>query len=110
MLRGYAILDGAELRRPVLLAEWTRHALSEITVHDLATGERVGQVPLPGLGTVGGVSERPEGGHEAWFGYTDYTTSSVVLRFDARTLRGDHLGHGAGQGRGPGRDGAAGDV
>jgi prolyl oligopeptidase len=84
VLRGYAILDGAELSRPVLLAEWTRHALSEITVHDLATGERIGQVPLPGLGTVGGASERPEGGHEAWFVYTDYTTSSVVLRFDAR--------------------------
>ena len=84
VLSGYAILDGAELDRPVLLAEWTRHAVSEITVHDLATGERVGQVPLPGLGTVGGASERPEGGHEAWFVYTDYTTSSVVLRFDAR--------------------------
>jgi prolyl oligopeptidase len=84
VLSGYAILDGAELDRPVLLAEWTRHAISEITVHDLATGERVGQVPLPGLGTVGGASERPEGGHEAWFVYTDYTTSSVVLRFDAR--------------------------
>jgi len=84
VLSGYAILDGPELDRPVLLAGWTRHAISEITVHDLATGERVGQVPLPGLGTAGGISERPEGGHEAWFGYTDYTTSSVVLRFDAR--------------------------
>jgi prolyl oligopeptidase len=84
VLRGYAVLDGAELGRPVLLASWTRHALSEITVHDLATGERVGQVPLPGLGTVGGISERPEGGHEGWFVYTDYTTSSEVLRFDAR--------------------------
>jgi len=84
VLRGYAILDGAELSRPVLLACWTRHALSEITVHDLATGERLGEVPLPGLGTAGGLSERPEGGHEAWFGYTDYTTSSAVLRFDAR--------------------------
>ena len=85
VLRGYAILDGTGLQRPVLLASWTRHAVSEITVHDLATGERVGQVPLPGLGTVGGISERPEGGHEAWFVYTDYTTSSEVLRFDART-------------------------
>ncbi len=84
VLSGYAILDGAGLDRPVLLAGWTRHALSEISVHDLATGERVGQVPLPGLGTVGGISERPEGGHEGWFAYTDYTTSSVVLRFDAR--------------------------
>jgi len=84
VLRGYGILDGPELGRPVLLANWTRHALSEITVHDLETGERLGQVPLPGPGTVGGLSERPEGGHEAWFVYTDYTTSSVVLRFDAR--------------------------
>jgi prolyl oligopeptidase len=84
VLRGYAILDGAELARPVLLASWTRHALSEITVHDLATGEPLGPVPLPGLGTVGATSERPEGGHEAWFVYTDYTTPSVVLRFDAR--------------------------
>ncbi len=84
VLRGYGILDGPELDRPVLLASWTRHALSEITVHDLATGEQVGQVPLPGAGTAGGTSERPEGGHEAWFVYTDYTTSSVVLRFDAR--------------------------
>src|SRR5580693_9287949 len=84
VLRGYAIVDGAELDRPVLLANWTRHALSEITVHDLATGEALGMVPLPGLGTAGGISERPEGGHEAWFVYTDYATPSVVLRFDAR--------------------------
>ncbi len=84
VLRGYAILDGAELSRPVLLASWTRHALSEITVHDMASGDRLGYVPLPGPGTAGGISERPEGGHEAWFVYTDYTTSSVVLRFDTR--------------------------
>ena len=44
VLSGYAILDGAELERPVLLAGWTRHAgLSEITVHDLATGEQTGR-------------------------------------------------------------------
>jgi prolyl oligopeptidase len=70
VLGGYAILDGAELRRPLLLAGWTRHAISEITVHDLATGEQAGTVPLPGLGSIAGISERPEGGHEAWFGYT----------------------------------------
>jgi prolyl oligopeptidase len=85
VLRGYAILDGAELPRPVLVATWTRHAVSEISVHDLSTGTRLAGVPLPGLGTAGGISERPEGGHEAWFGYTDYTTPSEVLRFDARS-------------------------
>jgi prolyl oligopeptidase len=84
VLGGYAILDGPELARPVLVASWSRHALSEVTVHDLASGAFVGRVALPGLGTVGGLSERPEGGHEAWFGYTDYTTPPLVLRFDAR--------------------------
>jgi prolyl oligopeptidase len=46
----------------------------------------VSGIALPGLGTAGGLSERPEGGHEAWFGYTDYTTPALVLRFDARDL------------------------
>jgi prolyl oligopeptidase len=85
VLTDFAILDGPELERPVLLAGWTRHAISEITVHDLETGERVGEVPTPGLGSVGGIVERPEGGHEAWFGYTDNATPTSVQRYDART-------------------------
>ncbi|HTS96400.1 MAG TPA: prolyl oligopeptidase family serine peptidase [Streptosporangiaceae bacterium] len=85
VLAGFAILDGPELGRPVLLASWTRHALAEISVHDLATGERAGAVPLPGLGTIGGLSERPEGGHEVWFGYTDNSTPPLVVRYDARS-------------------------
>jgi len=85
VLDGFAILDGSELAEPVLLASWTRHAVSEVTVHDLATGARTGSVDLPGLGSVGGVIERPEGGHEAWFGYTDHVTPSSVQHFDART-------------------------
>ena len=85
VLGGYAILDGAELRRPLLLAGWTRHAISEITVHDLATGEQRGTVPLPGLGSIGGISERPEGGHEAWFSYTDNTTPVIIEHYDGRS-------------------------
>jgi prolyl oligopeptidase len=94
ILNDYAILDGAELGQPVLVASWTRHAVSEITVHDLGTGERTGTVALPGtghaggaarLGTTGGISARPEGGHEAWFGYTDNTTPATVYRYDARS-------------------------
>jgi prolyl oligopeptidase len=85
VLDGYAILDGAGLDRPLLLAAWKRHAISEITVHDLATGERAGVVPLPGLGSISGISERPEGGHEAWLAYTDNTTPAIVLHYDGRT-------------------------
>ncbi|WP_329521763.1 prolyl oligopeptidase family serine peptidase [Spirillospora sp. NBC_01491] len=80
-----AVLTDFALLDDVLLAGWTRHAISEITVHDPATGERLGTVPTPGLGTIGGIIERPEGGHEAWFGYTDHTTPSAVLRYDSRT-------------------------
>jgi prolyl oligopeptidase len=84
VLRGYAIVDG-DPGQPRLLARWTRHAISEVTVHDLATGARLGSLGLPGIGTVGGIAERPEGGHEAWFSYTDYTTPPVVLRYSAVT-------------------------
>ena len=52
-------------------------------MHELASGAQLGKVELPGLGSVGGLTERPEGGHEAWFGYTDYATPGLVLRYDA---------------------------
>jgi prolyl oligopeptidase len=85
VLEDCAILDGAELTEPVLLVAWTRHATSEVTVHRLESGERTGEVPLPGVGSIGGLVERPEGGHESWFGYTDHTTPSQVYHYDART-------------------------
>jgi prolyl oligopeptidase len=85
VLDGYAILDGPEMSdAPVLVCAWTRHAVSELTLHDLRTGERTGRVDLPGLGSLGGMTARPEGGHECWFGYTDHTTPSCVYHFDAR--------------------------
>jgi prolyl oligopeptidase len=83
VLRSFAILDGDELDQPVLVVSRTRHAVSEVSVHDLATGEPLSLLELPGIGTVGGIGERPEGGHEAWFGYTDYSTPPLVLRYDA---------------------------
>jgi prolyl oligopeptidase len=83
VLRSYAILD--DLPRPVLIVSRMRHAASEVAVHDLASGERLSGLELPGIGSAGGIAERPEGGHEAWFGYTDYTTPPIVLRYDAAT-------------------------
>jgi prolyl oligopeptidase len=68
-----------------LLCVWTRHAVSELTTHALGTGERTGSVPLPGLGSVAGIAERPEGGYEAWFGYTDHVVPASVYRYDAST-------------------------
>ena len=86
VLGEYTVLDGPELDRPLLVAERTRHAISEVSVHDLATGAAVGErLPLPGLGAVSGLRGRPSGGHEAWFSYTDHATPPVVLHYDART-------------------------
>jgi prolyl oligopeptidase len=76
VLRDYTLLDN------VLLASWTRHALGLVTVHNLTDPDQVRELPLPGLGTVGELSSRPEGGHEAWFSYTDYATPTTVLRYD----------------------------
>ena len=84
VLTDFAILDGPGLGEPVLLVARSRHAISEIGVHDLAFGDLLSLLELPGLGTVGGLRERPEGGHEAWFAYTDYTTPGVILRYDAQ--------------------------
>lgn len=84
VLEDYAVLDGPALETPVLLVATTRHALSELTVHELATGEEVAKVALPGVGSLNGLTAHPEGGHEAWFGYGDYTTPGSVYHFDAR--------------------------
>ncbi len=83
VLTDFAILDGPELGEPLVLVARTRHAIGELTVHELATGRPTQAVPLPGLGTVGGLRERPEGGHEAWLAYTDHSAPVRILRFDA---------------------------
>lgn len=85
VLDDFAVLDGPRMPRPVLLVSWRRHAVSEITVHDLNSGERRGPVPLPGLGSVGSLTEHPEGGHEAWFGYTDNSRPTTVYHYDGLT-------------------------
>ena len=75
-----------------LVALWRRHALSEVTLHDPVTGALLeddrldnGRIPLPGLGTVTGLSRRPTGGRELWFGWTDHTSPTSIRRYDART-------------------------
>ena len=66
-------------------------------MHDLATGARTGSVPLPGPGTVGGIGARPEGGHEAWFAYTDNATPAVIMHYDAARHRRRRRRYGRGR-------------
>jgi prolyl oligopeptidase len=87
VIQDFAVLDGPALGKPLALVTRTRHAVSEISVHDLETGEKSGEVELPGRGTVGPVRVGAGTSDEAWFSYTDYVTAPTVLRFDGRTLR-----------------------
>ena len=85
ILHDFAILDGAPLERPLLLALRSRHALSELSLHDLATGELIAPVRTPGPGTIKELRAHPDGGPSAWFSYTDDRTPPGVYRFDAGT-------------------------
>ena len=85
VLAGSATVDGPELGGSRTVVVRTRHGVSEMSVIDDATGAIHQVVTLPGAGTVGAISERPEGGPDVWFSYTDHVRQSSVFHFDART-------------------------
>jgi prolyl oligopeptidase len=80
-----AVLEDVELvdapSGPLLAALRTRHAVSELSLHE-RSGAAVRDVALPGLGTVAGLSAEPEGGSRVWFGWTDATTPPRVHLLD----------------------------
>ncbi|ONI68354.1 S9 family peptidase [Kribbella sp. ALI-6-A] len=78
-LSSLAVLD------KVVLVGRSRGGIGEIAVHDLVTGRHLGEVPLPGRGSVGSLTPRPEGGHEVWFSYTDSVTPAAIYSYDATT-------------------------
>lgn len=85
VLESFAVLDGEQLERPLLLRLTSLAGRSLIDRHDLRTGELLGPVDLPGAGVVSELTFRPDGGHEAWFTYSDPVTPETVYRHDART-------------------------
>lgn len=86
VLASYAIasddsLPGGE----ELVVSWTTHAVSELTRHDVATGEQRGKVDIPDMGTVGGLHGRPEGSPILWFMHSDFVTPTTAMQWDCRT-------------------------
>ncbi|MDA3626781.1 prolyl oligopeptidase family serine peptidase [Saccharopolyspora oryzae] len=67
---------------PQLVVLRTRHAVSEVTLHDPATGRRTGEVPLPGTGQVTALTAVDEDtDHDRdklWIGWTDFATPPCV--------------------------------
>ncbi|WP_435242661.1 prolyl oligopeptidase family serine peptidase [Streptomyces cucumeris] len=81
-----AVLTGfTQLGGGLLLAVWERDAISAATAHRIDTGEVTARVPLPGPGTVTGVSVSATAGHtagEVWIGYSSLTAPGHVLRYE----------------------------
>jgi prolyl oligopeptidase len=84
-IESMAILDGAELSRPLMVVARGHEGHTALGCHDLLTGERLRDIELPGTGIVTELSCREEGGHEAWFSYSDPLTPPTVYRYDARS-------------------------
>ncbi|WP_344685589.1 prolyl oligopeptidase family serine peptidase [Saccharopolyspora taberi] len=74
---------------PRLAVLRTRHAVSEVTLHDPATGERTDVVPLPGTGQVTSITAADDatGANRdlLWLGWTDFATPSCVHTYSRAT-------------------------
>ncbi|GAA0242640.1 prolyl oligopeptidase family serine peptidase [Saccharothrix mutabilis subsp. mutabilis] len=86
-----SVLDGATWLDGTLVLLRTRHAVSELHLHDPATGEWLGEVPLPGTGSLHGwstVDDRTDADRDVlWFGWSDFVTPLSVYRFSKSTGR-----------------------
>src|SRR4051812_20359821 len=85
VLSDIALVDGpdGDLR---VLAVHSVDATDRLSVWAGDGSGRVAEVTPPGVGSVAGVVARPEGGREAWVGYTDYATPPSVYRWDGTAL------------------------
>jgi prolyl oligopeptidase len=79
-----AVLEGVALTADRLVALRSRHAVSEVAIHDRRSGALRVQVALPGLGSAEVVG-RPDEGEEVWIGYTDHLTPYRTLHLDVAT-------------------------
>ncbi|ASO19130.1 prolyl oligopeptidase [Actinoalloteichus hoggarensis] len=93
VLSGVAWLPGTERVPARLVVLRSRHAVSELALHDPGTGEQTGSVPLPGPGTVTALStvdpRTDAEGDRLWFGWTDFLTPAGVRGYWAESGRED---------------------
>lgn len=85
VLESVTVLDGDELDEDLLVVVRTSHGVAQMSLHRAFDGSRIGDIPLPGTGTIGGPVEHIDGGPVTWFVYTDHTTVPVVYAYDGRT-------------------------
>ena len=76
------VLEAAALVGSRVIASYLHDAHAVVRTHDALSGAALGDVPLPGLGTVSafsGDSSSPEG----FFGYSDFFTPTRIYRHDS---------------------------
>jgi len=86
-----SVLDGVRRLEPsdgppLLVLARSRHAVAELALHDAADGAPRGTVPLPGPGSLTGLSvadrDTPAEAGKLWVGWTDFVTPSQVHRYE----------------------------
>lgn len=78
--QGKDALQGAFVAGGKLVAEYLHDATSQVRLFDLS-GRPAGQVPLPGLGTVSGLTGMGDQ-RDLYFHYTSFVHPTSVLRYD----------------------------
>ncbi|MFC7383993.1 prolyl oligopeptidase family serine peptidase [Sphaerisporangium rhizosphaerae] len=78
-----AVLEDPALARGLLLVARARHGTSTLTLHDLADGRPLAELPLPGAGVVSSLRTGVPDARHAWFAYCDATTPPTIYRYDA---------------------------
>jgi prolyl oligopeptidase len=76
-------IDGATIVGGRLLIERLVDVRSQVDIHDLS-GRKVGELPLPGAGTLAGLSGRQDS-PEMFFGFTSYLVPSTVYMHNLET-------------------------
>lgn len=73
---GEAVLESATMIGGQILAVYLEDVANTVRLFDLDGGVR-GEIPLPGLGSVGGFSGRP-GDTETWYSFDSYLSPGVI--------------------------------
>jgi prolyl oligopeptidase len=77
------VLQSASIIGGKLLVEYTKDACSHDYIYDL-NGKSEEEIKLPGIGTVGGFSGRPED-KTAFYAFTSFTFPTTIYKYDIDT-------------------------
>ncbi len=81
---GPDVLQGASLVGDRVIASWLTDAHAQVAMFAAADGRRLGDVELPGLGSVGGFSGE-NSDTRTFFSYADFATPARIYALDTRT-------------------------